>query len=215
MKKTILGALMAFTTLVQPAFAQSSNQVYLYTLDLKNASESLSGKWEFDLPSMQVAMALKQAQPNSCIDIRSLGSASTGALRTHGTIGIVMNSKLTMKAQVLIKQSICENSPGGCVVSIAEQVFPLDSLSIDTYVDTGTMFSSKPGVHSLQGKGMIPQFSAACDTGRHRDSWNDAASTPEARAYLNGLGIDISSVRTLDLGSNGKGSVYTFGFPRH
>lgn len=194
-------------------------QVHLYTVHVENISQMIEGNWEFNLSSIEISNALKENQANICIDLRSQGSGSTNGNLSREDIAILTNARLTEATQDVIKAKLCShaiaNSQERCRVSIAHESFNLADLTLNTFVATDSMFASTATPHALAGKPMLPKFSAACDTGRHRDSWNNAVSTPEAQAYVLSVGITLSSVRTIDLGLSNGTRVYTFGFPNH
>ncbi len=215
MKKALSWVILVFLGVlssVASSFAVEQPRVYVYTLNFRNVFIDNENLYEFNIPSMMAAKALKSTQLGSCIDLRIGGSGIEGNLM-RGSVEIVMNSKMKEETRDHLLSAICVGSGPECDSSLSEKEFLLRKLRISAYVEKGTFFKGKPTRYSLKGKGMIPQFSAACDTGRHSDSWNNTASTDAAQAYLRDLGIELEKVRTLELVRKNGDSVYTFGFP--
>ncbi|MBL7668865.1 MAG: hypothetical protein JNM39_00135 [Bdellovibrionaceae bacterium] len=208
--RCILIALFPFSL---GASAANEDSVYVYTISLENAASP----WNSTGVSERVAKALGPASKD-CVDFRSLGSKTTGQLEDKGTIGIVINSKLSSDVEAAIKKAVCTKREGldRTFVESPENKYVFDAVK-NCKVNIAFKSAKTSDVELVYRhykrdednwdvedvtKGTVrrlPRFSSACDTGSYKDSWHDAGSTQEARLLsariLGGRKFDTISMR--------------------
>ena len=149
------------------------------------------------------------ALSEQCVDFRELGVNMLTVIRdrrvehrmVHATEGIVMNSEIPEASKENLRKAICGDQLN-CRSRITLKTAEISKITVES-LGLGRSDAhprEEPTQRVRLNAGVkIPRFSSGCSTGRHRDSWNDTASTKEAREFLKGIGIDIRKTRTLHL----------------
>ena len=212
-----------FSSLV---YAKSTESIFRYRIGMTevpfdgDVSDSLSGIVAQVLKSTPFGKGFE-----NCIDLRTLGSSSSSSggvsVLNRGTVGVLMNERISDEALDEIKYQLCgvwyKRMFSSCGVSIDVEEVRSDQVSM---VATGfAPHDHKPHpefdhARPLQNNQKLPQFSKGCQTGKYEDSWNNAASTVTSKKYLRSIGIDLNQARTLSLRNQDGTEFWDFGFPR-
>lgn len=217
--KVALSLVLVLSVSIVPAFAskgEGKNKkkpelLYKVGFTIKNAKSD-----GFDDVGQRVATQLQKQKTLAagCVDLRSLGSASGGG-NWSGDYTLMTHAKPSAKELAEFTKAICMDYLG-CTVTPSVTEYDIAKLAVAAYPHGDAHSHKRTEPVSMHLDGKLPKFSASCESGKHQDSWNDAASTPEARAYLQKIGIQISQARTLSLTDAKTGDeIWTFGFPDH
>ncbi|MBS1962802.1 MAG: hypothetical protein JST04_11335 [Bdellovibrionales bacterium] len=210
MKKYLLCSFAALC-LATATSAFAGDSVYKIGFSIKGAHTDDFGD---DLGKAIAASLTKSKLAANCVDLRQTGAAISGA-HFDGGYGLISHYQPTTKELKAIEKAICKDYLGCSVTPTITPYAAKDlKVSAETFERDPNASDLAPGkalVKAVDGK--LPRFSKGCDTGSYADSWNDAASTPESRAYLKKIGINIRQARTLSLVDKNGDEVWTFGFP--
>lgn len=176
--------------------AKASDRVFVYTFDYTNAV----APGEKDVLTSRVAKTLGKYS-KACVDLRSMGEKTKGDVITDGGVGIVTSEPLSQKAINAIKQSICSHNLSKSYLSNsanADSIAALSKCKATFSMKSSALSSTKLAIQTPldeQGSSVrdevstrlidhLPQFSDACTTGKYDDSFNNTASTNEARLLV-------------------------------
>jgi len=206
----------------QTSFAQSeSRNLYYYKVNVHNANEMLNGYIEPDLVTTQAALGLTESQPEACIDLRKLmlmNYRAENGVMMDGDFGILLNTKMTDATKSAITARVCQVpvSTGSCSVRFYEETYEINALYIFSQPTAEpNRFRPDPTPFSLSSVTALPRFSRACETGQYEDSFEYAASTPEARRLLSNLGVNLNDKTSIiSIGKPDGAKIFDFGHPR-
>jgi hypothetical protein len=210
--QSILIALFACVFSISASADESSPQIYLYKVHVKNANEMLNGYFESDMVTSKASAAIKQNQPEAFIDLHLRFRETDDRNLVDGTVEVLMNSKMNDTVFAALKSKICEDDSGSCKVDIKEEVYDVNELSLVTELEPLITRPTPPKTqHLLEGKGMLPKFSEGCDTGKYEDSFNNSASTPEAKKYISDAGVYPKTTWEMSLNKKDGTELFRFG----
>lgn len=199
-----------------------AKQICKIETTVKNAFFKPSPK-DHDLMAKKTAKFLNSSGLiHGCIDLRSLGSSSTSAaygkslLIESETIGFITNSAPGEKEMAALQKALCKGAGKKCKAITSYKC--IDSAKLNFSHDFNT--KPKKGEKSKKAEAKVgdierfPRFSMGCVTGKHKDSWNDTASSQGAKKLIKQVGLNYEDIRSLSLVSEGK-NFWSFGFPNH
>lgn len=190
--------------------------IFVEKFEIANASTGMGGATVPDYSTKIIAAAIQKDATASagCIDLRSTGFSGAGSTIVSESVIALLSAPLPQVNLDAIEAQICAQSPSNCSVTatvtsqtIAESVIEQPLFGPDGFQNGSLYFS-------LDGHGTVPRMSNACVSGLYVDSWNHAANTPAAKAYLTDIGVDLLS-KNLQLQLDRKVGAdyeYVFGF---
>lgn len=203
------------------ALSAQAGQVCKHEIAIENATFS-NGSTDSDMLSKNTAKFLKaQNLDKDCIDLRVLDQSSRSSSEKitfrRASVGLLLTQPLSSENITLLNKTLCMSAGEKCQAKTnftCKQTselsfrhdFPGDAHDHDKPIEWNSAAVGNPS--------RMPRFSAACDTGVRKDSWNDTASTPESRELIKSAGLDITKIRSLSLRA-GQSTFWTFGFPDH
>ena len=183
---------------IEENISTGSNILWLTRFEVWNSS-NLS-------PSETIAEVLRNNKYSKCIDLRTSGSYTSMDLLRHASVDVISSNAIPGRLQEVIKIALCATSNINCSTISLSKGYPIHELILDIQGKDNRDSASR----SLPV--MLPTFSKACMTGVYRDSWNDTASTDEAKAYLQRLYPERKLIRSLAIKELCGDHVYTLGF---
>jgi hypothetical protein len=213
------------------AIHAQDGRVYVYKVEH-------TASYDYDTPSnigSRAAVFALDSAAGDCVDLRDLGSSMSGEFSDghvkksiHGTIGFVLNRRLTPDEEKKLKQGMCKDidcddsdvctvplKPSArvhdCTASVSMTSFPIADLQVESYGRSDVL--EHASLRDIKKK--LPAFSLGCYTGKYEDSWINTATTKESRELLKQLGLDVNKARTLDLATNDGKQIWSFGFAKH
>jgi hypothetical protein len=173
-----------------------SSTIFVERFEIANASTGKGGgPTAPDYSTKIVASAIQAdgAASAGCIDVRSVGLAGAGSTIVSESVVAVLSAPLSDASHQAIATQICSLTPSGCTVTsmVASQTLAESAIEQPIFGDDGFQIDSL--YFSLDGHGAVPRMSNACASGLYVDSWNHAGETPEAKAYLTAIGVDLAS----------------------
>lgn len=202
--------------------ANASGKIFMYRV---NHAANYPPGTDSGVSGRELAAGMgKLGLDKECVDLRETGTSTRSndsQYQVDSKVTVILNRAMTKSEEAALKKSMCPTDRSDCTVSISFESHNIADLSVRAFTDQkedhahGT---TRPKVTMPLGQlDRLPAFNSACKTGEYADSWNNNASTPEARALLEKIGIDISQVRDFGLvPSVGKAKdLWSFGFPDH